>query len=355
MVKFGIDHATNSAFLKHEINDMKKSVLLADSLNYDAAYLMDHMNWTPTSSQIANNWLVLASLINQIKHIQLGIIVTDPHRYHPAIMSQMYATMDNLLKGKFILGIGAGEGANLNQYGIQWNKPVSRLKEAIEIMHKLWESKSSSKGRVTYSGEFFTLKDAFLQIQPTKMPPNLWIAGNGPRTRALTAQYATGWIPTGTTPKLYSKWVKEINSQAQEHARDPKDIEHAYQIYVSITEDEKSAFNMLRPIMTTFCLKHEMIKEYDLKIPEGTDYHNNVTFNTLLGMKKEQRKIFEVAECIPDSLISEMCAYGSIDNIITKLENFIEVGVDHFVLMFIGKNYYDQIKEFNEKVLPHFR
>ncbi|MBD3226750.1 MAG: LLM class flavin-dependent oxidoreductase [Candidatus Lokiarchaeota archaeon] len=355
MVKFGVDHATNSSFLKHEIEDIKKSALLADSLGYDDVFLMDHINWTPTSSQISNNWLVLASLIDQITNSNLGILVSDPHRYHPALLSQMYATLDNLMNGRFILGMGAGEGANLNQYGIKWDKPFTRLKEAIEIMFRLWESKSSSKWRVTYNGEFFKLKDAFLQIRPNKMPPNLWIAGNGPKTRALTAKYATGWIPTSTTPKLYSKWTEEIDKHAQENDRDPKDIDHAYQIYVCITENDQSAFNMLRPIMTSFCLKHEIIKEYNLEFPEGVDYHSNITYNTLLGMKKEQRKIFEIAECVPDSLINEMCAYGSVDSIISKLEEFIRSGVDHFVLMFIGKEYYNQIRIFADKILTYFR
>ena len=107
--------------------------------------------------------------------------------------------------------------------------------------------------------------------------------------------------------------------------------------------------------MTSFTLKEEIIQEYKLQFPENVNYHRNITFNTLQGMKKEQRKIFELAQVVPDSLLDKMCAHGSVDDIISKFESFISAGVSHFVLMFIGNEYYNQIKVFNEKVIPYFK
>ena len=351
MVKFGVDHATNSTFLKHDFNDIIKSTLLIDSLNYDSIFLMDHINWTPTSSQIANSWILLSNIADRIKTADLGILVTDPHRYHPAVLAQMHATLDNLTNGRFILGIGAGEGGNINQYGIKWNKPVTRLKEAIEVMKELWDAKKNK--RANYTGEFFNLKDAFIQIK-FKNQPQLFIAGNGPKTRELTAKYGTGWFPNSITQKIYSKWCNEIDKYAEKYGRNKEDIIRAYQIYIYISDDETMAFNTLRPIMTVFSLKEEIIKEYKLKFPNNMSFHKMMTHNSLLGMKNAQRKIFDYSKCVPDSIIKDMCAYGSIDNIISKIESFINVGVEYFVLMFIGKNYYDQIKIFNDKILPHF-
>jgi len=351
-VKFGVDHATNSCLLMHKLEDLIKSSMLADSLGYDSVFFMDHLNWTPVSSQIANNWILSSYLINKLKQAGLGILVTDPHRYHPAVLTQMHATMDNLTDGKFILGIGAGEGANLNQFGINWEKPVSRLREAIEVMQELWQAKSNK--RANYEGKFFTLKDAFLQIK-FKHPPQLYIAGNGPKTRELTAKYGTGWFPNSITYNLYSKWCREIDKHAEKFGRNKQDIVRAYQIYVYISENEEEAFNTLRPIMTVFALKEEMIKEYNLKFPNDMSFHKMVTYNTIVGMKKAQRKVFEYSQYVPDSIIEEMCAYGSIDNIIKKFELFIKAGVEYFVLMFIGKNYYQQIEEFKKKIIPYFQ
>ncbi|MHA1271448.1 MAG: LLM class flavin-dependent oxidoreductase [Candidatus Helarchaeota archaeon] len=351
-IKFGVDHATNSALLKHDINFIRKSALLADSLKYDSVIFMDHMNWTPVSSQIANNWLLLSSLINDIKNADLGIFVSDPHRYHPALLAQMHATLDNLTGGRFFLGVGAGEGANLDAYHIKWDRPFTRLKEAVEVMEKLWTAKPTR--RANYSGNYFQLSDAFLQIKFLNSP-RLYIAGNGPKTRNLTAKHASGWIPNSLPPKLYSKWAIEIDNAAIKYGRNKDDINHAMQLYVNLNDDEDGAFNVIKPIMSVFTMRKEIANEYNLKFPDGVNFHNIVTYNSIIDMKKKQRKVFELTQNVPISLIKDMCAFGPVDNVISKIETFISAGVEFFVLLFIGSNYLDQIKLFSEKILPYFR
>jgi phthiodiolone/phenolphthiodiolone dimycocerosates ketoreductase len=347
-VKFGVDHATNNSLLNHNIEDITRSALMANSLGYDSVWMMDHINWTPIGSQIANNWILLGSLVPQLRNRTVGILVSDPHRYHPALMAQMHATMDNLTNGKFVLGVGAGEGANLNQYHIRWNKPYSRLKEAIEVMKSLWDASSTKPSN--HIGEFFQLTDAFLQMKFTKQP-QLWIAGNAPRTRDLTAKYGTGWFPTATTPKLYSRWADEIDRQAERYGRSSGDIEHAYQIYVNITNNKKSVSALMKQVMCNFATKKEIADEYGLRAPEGIEWHKS----TILGMAKNQLKIIEFSKQVPDSLANEMCAYGTPDEVISRFESFINAGVDHFVILFIGGNYFEQMQIFADKILAYFR
>ena len=347
-VRFGVDHATNNSLLNHNISDITRSALMAHSLNYDSVWMMDHINWTPIGSQIANNWILLSSLVPLLKNRTMGILVSDPHRYHPAVLAQMHATMDNLTNGQFILGVGAGEGGNLNQYHIRWNKPYSRLKEAVEVMRSLWDASSTKPA--SYDGEFFQMTDAFLQMKFTK-PPQLWVAGNGSRTRDLTAKCGTGWFPTATTPRLYSRWAREIDSLTESYGRSREDVEHAYQIYVNMTSSKKSVSAFMKQVMCNFITKKEIADEYSLKPPEGVEWHKS----TILGMAKNQLKVIEFSKQVPDSLADEMCAYGTPDEIISRFESFISAGVDHFVILFIGGNYFEQMQMFADKVLPYFR
>jgi phthiodiolone/phenolphthiodiolone dimycocerosates ketoreductase len=347
-VKFGVDQAINNSALNHNISDITKSVLLADSLNYDSIWMNDHINHVYIGSQVANNWILLSHLVPNLKNRTVGILVSDPHRYHPAVLAQMHATMDNLSNGRFVLGIGAGEGLNLNQYHIRWDKPYSRLKEAVEVMRRLWDASSTKPAN--YDGDFFQMTDAFLQIKFPK-PPQLWIAGNGPRTRDLTAKYGTGWFPTPTTPKLYSKWASEIDRQAESYGRKRGEIEHSIQIYVNIANSKKSVSGFMKLGICNFVLKKEFADEYGLKAPEGIDWHNS----SLREFAKNQLKVNEFSKQVPDSIIDEMCAYGTTDDIISRFESFINVGVEHFVILFIGDKYFDQMRIFAEKVLPYFR
>jgi alkanesulfonate monooxygenase SsuD/methylene tetrahydromethanopterin reductase-like flavin-dependent oxidoreductase (luciferase family) len=74
-----------------------------------------------------------------------------------------------------------------------------------------------------------------------------------------------------------------------------------------------------------------------------------------MGLARSQLKIVEFSKQVPDSIVDEMYAYGTTDEIISRFESFINAGVDHFVILFIGGNYFDQMKMFAEKVLPYFR
>jgi phthiodiolone/phenolphthiodiolone dimycocerosates ketoreductase len=347
-VKFGVDHGINNSILNHNLNDITKSALLADSLNYDSVWMNDHINWVPVNSQIANNWILLSSLVPNLKNRTIGILVSDPHRYHPAVLTQMHATMDHLTDGRFVLGVGAGEGANLNQYHIPWNKPYSRLKEAVELMRSLWDANSTKPAN--YDGDFYQMSNAFLQMKFLKSP-QLWIAGNGPRTRDLTAKYGTGWFPTATTPKLYSRWASEIDKQAESYGRSREDIEHAYQIYVNIAKDKKSVSAFMKQAMCNFVTRKEIADEYGLKPPEGIEMDKSA----LMEIPRKLLKVMEFSKQVPDSLADEMCAYGTSEDVISRFESFIGAGVDHFVIMFLGGNYFDQLKIFADKILPYFR
>jgi alkanesulfonate monooxygenase SsuD/methylene tetrahydromethanopterin reductase-like flavin-dependent oxidoreductase (luciferase family) len=62
-VKFGVDQAVNSAILNHLVSDITKSVLLADSLNYDSIWMSDRINQPYIGNQVANNWILLNHLM----------------------------------------------------------------------------------------------------------------------------------------------------------------------------------------------------------------------------------------------------------------------------------------------------
>ncbi|MHA1710589.1 MAG: LLM class flavin-dependent oxidoreductase [Candidatus Freyarchaeota archaeon] len=63
--------------------------------------------------------------------------LTDPHRHHPAVLAQIIMTISNISGGRFILGLGAGEAFNLEAYGFDYGRPVSRIAEFVRV---LWES-----------------------------------------------------------------------------------------------------------------------------------------------------------------------------------------------------------------------
>ncbi|NVM27595.1 MAG: LLM class flavin-dependent oxidoreductase [Candidatus Helarchaeota archaeon] len=346
MVKFGVQHGANSALLGHKIEDILKSIQITEKLGYDSAFLMDHLNMFPRRSEVYDAWTLLGAIACKIRSVQIGSCVSDPHRYHPAVLAQKVATVSRLSGGRAILSLGFGEGMNLNTFGIPFGeKPVTKLRECIQIIRKLWDS--NPKNRVNFEGYHYRLTEAFLQIEIKN--PCIWVAASSPQTLQVTADLGDGWIPTGYTPKLYQKHFKIIRGKMKNRR-----IERAYEIFIAISKERDKAENIMKPFGATLCLKKELLEEYDVKLPEELQFQKRIKLS-LYEMSKEIEKLTGFVPKIPMELIQQVTAYGTPEDCIESLDRFVKAGVEHFVIEFMGPDYFNAMELFTKEVLPNFR
>ncbi len=346
MVKFGVQHGTNTSLLKYQIEDILKSIQKVDKLGYDSAFIMDHLNMFPRNSEVYDAWTLLGAIACKTQKVSIGSCVSDPHRYHPAVLAQKVATVSRLSGGRAILSLGYGEGMNLKTFGISFgDKPVTKLRESIQIIRQLWDS--DPKNRVTFDGHYYHLSEAFLQIKIQN--PRIWVAASSPQTLKVVADLGDGWIPTGYTPKLYKNHLEIIEQQAKH-----RKIERAYEIFVAISEDFSKAEQVIRPIGATLCLKKEILNEYNIKLPEELQFQRRIKLS-LYEMQKDVKKLSSLVSQIPLEVIQEVTAYGTPEDCIKSLERFVKAGVEHFVIEFLGPDYFDALELFATEVVPHFK
>jgi phthiodiolone/phenolphthiodiolone dimycocerosates ketoreductase len=211
---------------------------IADRVRFDSYWLIDHFmgvippgmwskDLTPAARLIKDPdeffdpFVVLGALGARTKRIRFGVSVTDPIRLHPASIARAALTLQHTTKGRFILGLGAGERENTEPYGLSMTKAVTRFEEALKVIRLLW----SSRGPVDFAGEFFTLEGAALSLRPyLKRPPPIWVAAMGPRMLDITGRYGDGWIPHTLSPDRYAIALAKIRDSAAAAGRDPMSI-----------------------------------------------------------------------------------------------------------------------------------
>ncbi|MFX1294107.1 MAG: LLM class flavin-dependent oxidoreductase [Promethearchaeota archaeon] len=349
MVKFGIHHGANAPFLKFKIPDIVKSAQLADELGFDSIWVMDHLNWTPLSAktQIQDAFIILGHLTDKIKNATLGSCVTDPHRRHPAQIALAALTLQDLTSDKFILGIGAGEGANLADFGVPWNKPVTRLTEACKIIKSLWDS--SLQKPVNFEGEFFYLRDAGLQFK-IDVKPKLYVAANGPKTIQLAGQIGDGWLPANDTPKLYENQLKILEQGGRS-----SEIEKCLEIWISISKDNPEfAKRIMRPFASNLIARKEILSLHGIDIPAELDLRRHF-IEPVRALTKHHNEVMSfITQNVPEEIIESVVLVGTPEEIIDQIEQFIKAGVEHFVFEFIG-DYFNSLKIFAQDVMPHFK
>jgi phthiodiolone/phenolphthiodiolone dimycocerosates ketoreductase len=352
--KFGFTQGLNVARLGLDENQVITACQMADRLDFDSIWAMDHTNVPQWKNAIVNDaWLLLAAIGALTTKVELGTCVTDAIRRHPSTIALSTITLDRLTNGRGMLGIGAGEAQNVVDFGIEFSKPVTKLKEQLEVIEKLFHSDPDN--RVDFTGQYYKLDNACLQAKSIRKPrPPIYIAAGAPKTLELCARYGDGWIPIGYTPELFKVHANVIQEHAKNAGRDLSNFQFANDVDVYFTDDGEEAWNKMRNAVKVSLYKPELLKAHNLAQDSEFDFRK---YFTEYAMNKPElmEQMKKAALKIPDSVARSAIGVGKPDEVIEMLERFIKAGTNHFIIRFWGDGYFKNIELFGKKVIPYFR
>jgi phthiodiolone/phenolphthiodiolone dimycocerosates ketoreductase len=324
-----------------------KTVVEFEKLGYDSIWWFDHiMNWIPESiwtpdiTRLANlvksphelfdALITIAVVAWNTKKVQLGTAVTEPFRRPPATLAHTFLTLDHVSRGRVILGIGAGIATNLIPYGLKWHKQVSKFEEAIKIIRLLWENEA----KVDYNGEFWPLKDAILALEPYKKGkyPPIWIGAHAERMLEITGRLGDGWLPVILDPKSYQEKLKIIKSTAKKAGRDPNDITPSLYCLTISDEDTEACQKILNnPLIKAFAFPKSDadFKPYGVNHPFGENFAG---FRDFIPSRCDRETVLNAVEKVPIKMLQDMFLIGTPDEIISQIERYIKVGMQHIIL-----------------------
>jgi probable F420-dependent oxidoreductase len=229
----------------------------AEQLGYDSVWVSDHFISPDGRPYGLETWTVLSALASSTRKVRLGTYVLCDQFRHPSLLARMAATLDNVSGGRLDLGIGAGWFRDEHvAFGFGWDKHstrVGRLREAVEILRRLW-----TENQVSYEGKFFRLKNATLEPKPSQKPhPPVWIGGNSSIIRQVVADLGDGWIPVLPTPKQLDNGLLQIKEKMSHVGREPQKLQVAYGGSCAlIAENEETIKRLAEPLVRSMG-KHE--------------------------------------------------------------------------------------------------
>ncbi|MET0296323.1 MAG: TIGR03557 family F420-dependent LLM class oxidoreductase [Microbacterium sp.] len=151
--------------------DLVRYAVAAEEVGFDFEVSSDHYSpWLTSQGHAPYAWTMLGAVAHATSRVELMTYVTCPTmRYHPAIVAQKAATLQDLAEGRFILGLGSGENLNEHVIGEGWpavNARQDMLVEAIEIIRELHTGELT-----TWEGEYFRVDSARIWDVPEKAVP----------------------------------------------------------------------------------------------------------------------------------------------------------------------------------------
>lgn len=205
--------------------DIELAKYAADA-GFEGLWVADHFHpWLDSRPYTHHPIVLLSALMTAVPEVPVGTFVTCPNfRYHPPVLAQALATLDNLSPGRLHLGVGVGEALNelpfIDGEWPDWSTRAEMTAEAIEVMETLWESSSYT----SYQGDHFTYDDIKLYTN-SKAPIDIHWAATGPTSCRYAAEYADHMIAGASTADIENKVLPRFRAAADEVGRTMADIQ----------------------------------------------------------------------------------------------------------------------------------
>ena len=189
----------------------------------------------------------------------------------------------------------------------------------MKVIRRLW-----TEDQVTHEGKYYQFADVDLMPKPDQQPLPIYIAANPKgdvdpaveeRVLRRVATLGDGWQTDATPADTFQRRFDAIKGYAAEGGRDPSELESCLHLMVNINDDRDEGFEQARGFLMRY-------------------YGAN-------AVSRERTELW--------------LAYGSPQQVIEKIQSYIDAGCTMPVLRFVSPDLKGQLRRCIEEVMPAFR
>jgi len=307
----------------------------AEDAGFHHVWITDHYN-------NRNVYSAMTDIAYNTNKVLIGSAVTNPYVCHPVWTATAIFTVDEISGGRAIFGIGAGDKMTLEALGIKWEKPLTAVKETVEIFKQLNDTK-----KCTFHGKFFNVPNARIKKKPSHKVP-VYIGAQGPKMLKLAAALSDGVLVNASHPRDFEPAVQALKEGAAEAGRDISQIDVAAYTSFSIDEKRDKAVKKARIVAGAIAVGSPdfVLGRHGIEPETASAIKEMVAKQDFKTMKEGG---------VPDHVVEAFSIAGTPEDCVEKIEALGKAGVTQIVTgMPLGKSKTDAIKLIKKNVIPHF-
>lgn len=225
------------------LEELQRLIQRAEALGFHSLWVQEQAGFK--SAAFALEGVSLLSYAAALtRRIRLGAAVFLLNLRNPIQLAKSLASLDQLSRGRIIVGVGLGGVTRLYQaYGVSADARVARFNEALALIQKLW-----TENNLNFEGRFWQIKGASLLPKPLQKPhPPIWFGANTPAALKRAVQRGSGFIGAGSSStEDFKSQVKIIQSALLEAKKDAGPFMIGKRVYLAVDANRERAAERLR-------------------------------------------------------------------------------------------------------------
>jgi alkanesulfonate monooxygenase SsuD/methylene tetrahydromethanopterin reductase-like flavin-dependent oxidoreductase (luciferase family) len=195
------------------IDEAVREAQLAEAEGMDAVFLAEHH--FDGNCVYVDPPTFAAALAMATTRIKIGFAVLQTSLYHPIRMAEQISLIDNLSKGRLIVGLGRGSMVNLHEYSgyqIDPDSAQERFEEIEKILLQCW-----TQEQVRHEGKYWNFEIPMLRPRPyTKPHPQILRAVASEASLAGQARQGRPVLMAAATAAGAARSIEVYRKAAQE-------------------------------------------------------------------------------------------------------------------------------------------
>jgi 5,10-methylenetetrahydromethanopterin reductase len=307
----------------HSIREGMDHVAYAESRGFEAV-------WQAESRLVREATVPLAAYAAVTERIKVASGVSDCWSRNPARLAATFSTLDDLAPGRVLLGIGAWWDPLAAKVGITRTHPLTVMREVVTVVRALLANE-----KVTFHGEWVDLTGVELDYvyqdrRPKDVP--IYIGATGDRMLELAGEIADGVV-------LNYLVSPDYNEHALEHlcvglgraGRDLEDLDRPQLVVCSVHEDEQTALDMARLMVTQYLGQQPHIMR-----ASGVPQSLLDAVGEVLTWPATHDEVEAAATLVPDEVVRMLTASGTPDQARARVADYVAHGCTCPILYPLG-------------------
>jgi 5,10-methylenetetrahydromethanopterin reductase len=261
--------------------------------------------WQAESRLVRDAIVPMAAYAAVTQRIKIGSGVINNWTRNIGLLAATFLTLDDLAPGRILCGIGAWWDPLARNVGIQRRKPVTAMRETVEVLRRLLRLE-----RVTFHGEFHHLEGVELDVvhgrrEPRQVP--IVLGAVGPNMLELAGEIADGVLLNYCVPPEYNDAALEhLRAGARRAGRSVNEVDRYQLVVCSVNHDRAQALECSRELLTQYLAQQPHIAE-----ASGVSKDLVAEIQSILGWPATYDQIQRAKHLVSDELVQRITASGT--------------------------------------------